>query len=231
MPLRFCLTVDVEDFISFKQINPMWNFFDRFKGKINTLIKDFRYNKKGFNKVYKIIVKNKFPCSFMLVGSMFKPRDNYEFIDWGYHGYKHLPFTKINDTKLKTELKNKFNAVSITAPLWLVEDQKNPKRIYQMIKKEDYKICVCRKPEFLVTDINIKYGITRIYLSGCFEGNSSKKHMVNLFEDIKKNINKDGIYCLSTHDFTHRNTKNLERVIKFIKENRIESVNLRQLVK
>ena len=33
--LKVCLVFDCEGFISFKQGNPRWNFYERIKGKIN----------------------------------------------------------------------------------------------------------------------------------------------------------------------------------------------------
>ena len=38
--LRFCLVVDCERFLSFKQGNPRWNRFEKFKGKMKTLSKE-----------------------------------------------------------------------------------------------------------------------------------------------------------------------------------------------
>jgi hypothetical protein len=70
--LKFCLCVDTEKFISFRQGNPEWNSFEKFKGGINNLIKKFRYNENGFSIVYKTALSQQFPITFMLVGKLFK---------------------------------------------------------------------------------------------------------------------------------------------------------------
>ncbi|MBI4448060.1 hypothetical protein HY643_03705, partial [Candidatus Woesearchaeota archaeon] len=64
--LKVVLTIDAENFTSFRQNSPRWDGFEKFKAKINRLIKSFRYNKKGFELVFDLIVKHKFPASFML---------------------------------------------------------------------------------------------------------------------------------------------------------------------
>ena len=120
--LKFCLVVDTEKFISFKQGNPRWNSFERLKGRINGMIKNFRYNESGFDIVYDTILKQKFSTTFMLVGSLFKPIKSPKFIEWGYHTYNHLPLTLVSDETVKEQIKNIYKAESFSPPLWMVED-------------------------------------------------------------------------------------------------------------
>src|SRR4030042_4890109 len=127
--LKFCLTVDCEKFIGFKQGNPRWGFVEKIKGNINNLIKRIRYNEKGFDLFYEEIKKQKFPCAFMLVGGLFNPIKELNFIEWGYHTLNHLPFTLIPDEKIENEVKNIYKAKSITPPLWMVEEDRKSTRL------------------------------------------------------------------------------------------------------
>ena len=241
--LKVCVVVDVEGFISLRQGNPRWNMWQRFKGKINNIIKNFRYNNQGFDKIYNLIILEKFPVSFMLVGSLFSPRKKIEFIDYGYHTLNHLPLTLINDEKLEREVKNINGAISFSPPLWMVEDVKNPDRVFNALKKEKYKVVVYRG-----IDDGIKYchydsikspiernGIFCLHKSNDFAGNSSKKKMASIFRDIEKNKDKKAVYCITTHDFVHKNLNNfmwLIRVLKKMQEKKmIKIVNMKRLIK
>ena len=234
--LKFCLTVDCERFISFKQQNPKWSWFGNLKKDINSMIKNFRYNEKGFELVYNIVKKQEFPCTFMLVGKLFKPLGKKDFIEWGYHSFNHVPLTLISDEKLEKEVKNIYDCKSFTAPMWMIEDVKSPERIFNILKKQGFTHVVYRGQDdgvkrygydFFVKKPEKRYGINCIWLSNCFEGNSSKQHIQEVKKDILNNIDKEGIYLLSTHDFTHKNSKNLLEIIRFIKklekENKIKS--------
>jgi hypothetical protein len=241
--LKVCIIVDVEEFLSLKQGNPRWNKFQRFKGRINNIIKNFRYDKKGFDKIYDLILKERFPISFMLVGSLFKPREKEKFIDYGYHTLNHLPLTLINNEKLKREIKNIFNCVGFSPPLWMIEDVKNPDRVFNALKKEKYNIVVYRG-----IDDGIKYchydsikplvdrnGIFCLHKSNDFQGNSSRKKMLSIFKDIGKNKDKNAVYCITTHDFVHKNLNNFKWIIKVLKnmqdKKMIKIVNMKRLIK
>ncbi|MBI4448081.1 hypothetical protein HY643_03815, partial [Candidatus Woesearchaeota archaeon] len=166
----------------------------------------------------------------------------YEFIDWGYHGFNHLPFTLISDDELKEELKNIFMATSITAPLWMVEDKKDPSRVFNAMKKGGYKITVYKGTDdginhshhYAIKKVETRYGMKCVCLSNCFEGNSPMKHINKILQEIKENADKDAVYCLSTHDFTHKNTENLKKIIltlqTYKKEGRIKLANLKRLL-
>jgi hypothetical protein len=240
--LRVCIVVDVEGFISFKQGNPSWNFWQKFKGTINNLIKNFRYDKDGFEKIYCLVVKEKFPCSFMLVGRLFKPKQSPSFIEWGYHTLNHKPLTLISDSELRQEIKNIYNAESFSAPMWMIEDTKNPKRIFEVLKKEKYKIAVYRgtsdkeknrHTSQISKPIN-KYGIKCVYTSNWFEG--ERRHKIReILKEVMQNSEKDAVYCLTTHDFSNKNLENFKMLIAKLKEmeekGMIKLVNLAELTK
>ena len=107
--LKFCLTVDCERLIMFKQGNPEYNRFQRMKFFVNNLIKNFRYNKNGFELFYKEIKNNEFPCTFMLTGGLFKPLEDFNFVEWGYHTYNHLPLTLLSNERVEREVENIYD--------------------------------------------------------------------------------------------------------------------------
>ena len=241
--LKVCVVIDVEGFISLKQTNPRWNSLEKFKGKINNLIKNFRYDKRGFDKIYNLIKKEKFPASFMLVGSLFKPKENFDFIDYGYHSMNHLPLTLVDDEQVKKETKNIFQASSFSPPLWMVEDIKKPDRIFKISKKQGYKIVVYKRKDdgikcYHHNDIKPlfkKYGILCVHKSNDFTGKTSNRKMTSMIKEIKNHSGKEAVYCITTHDFVHKNLDNFKKVIyslKKMQENSlIEIVNLAQLTK
>ncbi|MBU2562086.1 MAG: hypothetical protein KKF68_00285 [Nanoarchaeota archaeon] len=228
--LRVVLTIDCERFISFDQGNPRWKKIEKIKGQINKLIKNFRYNKEGFELTYKTLLNEKFPSTFMITGKTFKPIKGPNFIEWGYHTLNHLPLTLIAEEQLKKEVKNVYNLKSFTAPMWMIEDISNPLRIFRLLKKEKYTHCVYRGGNSGIKHFHYntvkksfkKEGITCVHVSNFFEGNWSNKKIKNLKEDILSNLRSEGVYLLTTHDFTHKNTKNLLEIIKFLK--RLEKV-------
>ncbi len=224
--LKVILTVDCEKFVSFNQISPRWNELDKIKGKINSLIKRFRYNERGFEIVYKTFVEEKVPVTFMIVGNTYSPRKSPKFISYGYHTLNHLPITLLNDNLAIKEIKNIYNLKNFCAPLWMVEDTKSPSRIFDMLRKEGYKNVVYKGkdngPKNHCHRLNIsklikRNGLNLLWVSNNFEGNSNKKHIKKVMEEIEKNSNQNKIYLLTTHDFTYKNNKNLIKMLKFLK--------------
>ncbi|MFA5857125.1 MAG: hypothetical protein WC867_07210 [Candidatus Pacearchaeota archaeon] len=224
--LKVCVTFDCERLISLKQGNPEWSLFQRFKGKINYLIRNFRYNEKGFELLYQEIKKQKFPCTLIIVGKLFKPIEKLDFIEWGYHSYNHVPLTHITEERLEKEVKNIYKLKSFTAPMWRIEEESKPERIYNSLKKEGYKNVTymgknkgyksffkekIAKPE-------MRYGLKCIHVSNYLEGNSSKEHIKKIKKEIIDNSNKEAVYLLTGHDFTHKNVKNIMEMILFLKE-------------
>lgn len=223
--LRVVLTVDCERFISFKQGNPRWNHIERLKGKLNNAIKRIRYNEKGFDLVYSTLKKENFPCTIMLVESLFKKPSHEKFIEIGTHTKNHLPLTLVSDETLKKEIKNKWKVKSITAPMWMVEDKKNPDRIFKLLKSQGYTHTVYRGANDGIRHFHYnavkmpvkRAGLTLVHVSDFFEGNSSLREINNIKQNILKNLDNRGVYLLTTHEFTHKNNKNLLNLIYFLK--------------
>lgn len=228
MVLKVVLNIDCEKFISFGQVNPRWNFFERIKGRINNLIKNYRYNERGFDLVLKTLERSNFPATLMIVGSQFSDEEISKIpkiLEIGYHTKNHLPLNLIDDKKMLGEIKNELKVKSFTAPMWMIEDLRNPSRIFEQLKKEGYTHVIYRgsnqgvKHEHFNTISRPikKYGITLVRVSACFEGNSNKNKIEEIKKEISQNLKEDKIYLISTHDFTHKNNKNLMEMLKFLK--------------
>lgn len=240
--LKFCLTCDTEGFISLKQGHPAWGPFQMLKLRINNLIKHIRYDKNSFRNVYNTVLKNNYPITFMLVGKLFKPLPNSpDFVEWGYHSYSHLPLILVDDDTLKKEVKNIYNCESFCAPMWMTEDAKNPDKIFKELEKEGYKKVIYLGKHFNLITENFrgvykpkKRGkLTLVHMSYTFEGNSPTRRIKRILKEIEDNIDRDAVYCLSMHDFTHRNTRNLQTIINFTKrlekEGKLKILNLRDV--
>tara|TARA_Y100000034_G_C6806357_1_gene362102 strand:- start:249 stop:782 length:534 start_codon:yes stop_codon:yes gene_type:complete len=175
----------------------------------------------------------------MLVGKLFSPLENLDFIEYGYHTFNHLPLTLISDERIEKEVENIYKVKSITPPLWMVEDIKNPSRVFNILKKQGYQNIVYKGKDdgtkcfhkLSIKNPEKRFGIKCVFLSNYFEGNSFKGHILKLKKQILKNLNQDVVYLLTTHDFTHKNLKNLKTIIYFIrkleKENKLKNVNLK----
>lgn len=213
--LKVCLVFDCEGFISFKQGNPRWNFYERIKGRINSLIKNLRYNKEGYRLIKDFIIRENFPATFMLVGKLFRPEKN--GIEYGYHSLNHIPLTLANNDIVKRETKNIFRARSFSPPLWMVEDIKNPGRIFKILEQQEYKNIIYRGKDsgikhwhhFDIKKPEKRGKLKLIHVSNWVEGNSKLSHVYNVLKEIESNKDKDAVYCITSHDFTHKNLKNL----------------------
>ncbi|MFH1249420.1 MAG: hypothetical protein V1660_04675 [archaeon] len=247
--LKVCLVIDVERFISFKQNNPEWNVLQNLKKILAYLLRGFLYDQRGYENTYKIICKHRFPVSFMLVGSLFKPLEKKNFIDYGYHTYSHKPLTYLPDKKILGEIKNIYNAVSFSAPMNLIDDPLKPDRILKMLKKEGYKIIIWggstirnKKNKIVVVpsrknivEPKTVEGIKCVYISNLFNDKTPKENIIKMLEEIEQNSGKESVYCITTHEFSHKDTSNLEYIIKRLIElkdqGRIKIVNLRDIAK
>jgi len=224
--MKFCMSVDCEGYTMFKQGNPEYGLWQNFKFMINKLIKDFRYSRNGFWNFYKEIKKQEFPCTFMLTGNLFRPVEELDFVEWGYHTYNHRALIFLADKEVEKGVENIYKVKSITCPMWRVEEVSNPSRIFKILKKAGYENTVyhgvnkgvksffkkqIRKPEN-------RFGINCVYVSNYFEGNWSRKRIREVKKDILRNLDKEGVYLLTTHDFTHKNVRNLKEIIRFVKK-------------
>jgi hypothetical protein len=225
--LKVILTVDCEKFISFRQISPRWGRFEKFKGRINSLIKKFRYNENGFDIVYSTFAEKNVPVTLMLVGKIFSPKKSPKFISWGYHTLNHLPLTLLEEDLIRKEVKNVYRLRNFCAPLWMIEDVNSPEKVFDVLREEEYKNIIYKGeddgPKNHSHKLNIsrvikRNGLNLLWVSNNFEGNSSEEHLKKVMDEIEKHHNEDKIYLLTTHDFTHKDNKNLVRVLDFLKK-------------
>lgn len=223
--LKVCLVVDVEGFISLKQKNPMWNFLDILKSKINYLLRNFRYSEKSYYKIYSLVKKYRFPISLMLTGE-FKPLGKESFIDYGYHTQNHKPLTFISDKDLDNEIENRYNAISFSAPIGLIHDINEPERVFRKLKEKGYKIIPYRgtmdgakvaskKVGGIDKPINL-YGIKGVYVSAYLSDNGT--NWKQIYNEVVKNSKKDAVYLITTHDFVFKKFENLESLLKSLKQ-------------
>jgi hypothetical protein len=243
--LKFCLVVDVEGFSMFDTFHPRWSILDKFKFKLNYLIRNLRYDKHGFQKIYRFLNNEKFPVSLMLVGNKFKPLSpvsSENIIDWGYHSLNHKRLTTLNNEELNKEIENKYNFKSFSAPMWMIKSDQNPERVFNVLKKQGYKIALYRgtdneiiskKHYCKIKQLQKEDNLKLVHTSNTFDGGSKKEKIQLIKKQILNNLDKEVIYCLQTHDFSHKNIKNLREIVKFVKnlqkQNKLNIVNLSQL--
>jgi peptidoglycan/xylan/chitin deacetylase (PgdA/CDA1 family) len=155
------------------------------------------------------------------------------YFNFGLHGFAHEAMTLENKEVIKSIIEQGVKAAeklgikikSFAAPFDMVEEEEDPEKIFEVLKKNGIKNVTYSgtehqfeiKRKFSVEQIKKRSGLNLIWLSNYFEGSFSNKKMNEVFRDILKNKNKDAVYCLATHDFTHKNIKNIERLVKFIK--------------
>jgi len=223
------------------QTNPRWGWFEKIKGKVNWLIRNFRYNENGFELVYNTFIREEFPATLMIVGKLFHPIESPEFIEWGSHTINHLPLTLTSDEKLEKETENAHKLKSFVAPMWMIEDVRNPERIFKVLKKKGFSHCVYRGKNKGAQHFHYnavkkpvkKTGVTCVHVSDWFEGNWSKRRINEIKTRILSQINEEKVYLLTTHDFSHRNNKNLLNIIRFLKrlekEKKIKLMGLKDI--
>jgi len=247
--LKVCLVIDVEGFESFKQLNPEWTLLQNSKKIIAYILARILYDSKGYDNLYKLVCKYKFPVSFMLVGRIFTPKEKKPFIDYGYHTYNHKPLTYVSEKEARKAAENIYHAVSFSAPMNLIEDPLQPGRILKILKEEGYKIAVWGGPtirnkqgKIVILPSRKKIekpktleGIKCVYISNLFNDRTPKEKINEMLEEIEKNSGKEAVYCITTHEFSHKNTSNLECIIKRLIEmknqGKIKIVNLRDIAK
>lgn len=173
------------------------------------------------------------------------------YFDLGLHAFSHEALTlEDNETinscikaAVKSALSCGVKPISFGAPFNMLEDINDPKKVYSAIKKNRLKIVRYAGKEDGFSQMHEagikkpfkKYGLKLIQVSHYFEGNSSKDLIKKILSEINNSIGKDVVYCLCTHDFTHKNTENLGIIIKKVleleKQRKIKIVNMKQLLR
>ena len=173
------------------------------------------------------------------------------YFDLGLHAFSHESLTLESEevvnaiimSAVKAARTSGVKAVSFGAPFNMVEDVNDPRKVYVALKKNGIKIVryagkedgLKQMHETGIKNVFNKYGMKVLQVSHYFEGTSSLLLVKKILTEIKDSIGKDVVYCLCTHDFTHKNVKNLQIILKTVKrlekEGKIELVNMEGLLK
>ena len=186
----------------------------------------------------------------LYLGDFIEKEMKVPYFDLGLHAFSHEALTLENKEVIESCIKSAVKAanslgikpVSFGAPFNMVEDINEPYKVYNSLRKNGIKVV-----RFAGTEDGLKQmhnvstkksykknGLRLINGSHYFEGTSSLKHIKKIFKEIKDNIGKDIVYCLNTHDFTHKNTRNLRIIVRYVlklkEKGKITIVNMKQLL-
>jgi len=174
--------------------------------------------------------------------------------DFGIHGFAHecWPLEKKEivesgiDAALKSARKIKINPISFSAPFNITEDKQNPAGLYNSLKKSGIKIIRFAGEDeyprrydhqFKTIPPFKKNGLIAVHVSMTFDGTSSLDQIHNIIKDIKEKSMYSGrevIYCLCCHDFTFKNLKKIEMILKEVlileDKGKIKLINTRDLI-
>lgn len=167
-------------------------------------------------------------------GDIIEKEKNNPLFKFGLHGFAHEALTLEPKETISAIIKsgiaaaNKIgvNITSFASPFELIEDESDPNKIFDVLKENKIKrvfysgtdIGLIKKRHFDIRKPIIKNGLEKIWISNYFEGTSSKNHIKKIINEIYRNRNKDAVYCLVTHDFTHKNQKNINLILSAIKK-------------
>jgi len=175
------------------------------------------------------------------------------YFDLGLHAFSHEALTLESKESVNNIISSAVKAaksigvkpVSFGAPFNMIEDVQDPEKVYSALKKNGIKIVrfggvedgLRQKHEVAIRKTFNKHGLKAVQISHYFEGNSSEELIRNILKEISMAAasKKEIVYCLNTHDFTHRKISNLKTITNYAlrlqKEGKIEIVNMRQLLR
>jgi hypothetical protein len=187
-------------------------------------------------------------------GGNYKTRPGYFFGDilekeksnplftFGLHSFTHESLTlesketisSIIESGILAAKKLGININCFACPFEMTSDEKDPQRIFDILRKNKIKnVFHAGKDNGLKikrsfsTDLPKKEaGLTKLWISNYFEGTSNDSHIQSIIKQIERNRDKDAVFCLGTHDFTHKNSKNLTKIIRYLKDNNFENYDL-----
>lgn len=205
-----------------------WPHFEEKKPKHS-----WYYNKIGRNWYYWDKGGNYLKKPGLYLGDIIdKIKDN-KLFSFGLHGFSHEALSlepkevidSIVSAGIKAAKKLGIKINSFAAPFELTEDKREPGKLFNILRKHKIKrIFYAGKDDGLIIKRHLaikkptkEKGLEKIWISGYFDGASKKEHITKIIKEIKRNMDKNAVYCLATHDFTHKSTKNLERILRFLK--------------
>lgn len=153
---------------------------------------------------------------------------------FGIHGFAHEALTLESREVIDSIVATAKKAAEATgvmveyfaSPFELTEDESDPDKLYEILRKYKIKNVFYSgtdkgleiKRYFAVKSVIKENGVSKLWISNYFEGTSSEKKLDEIFADIRKHKHEDAVYHLGTHDFTHANKKNVNKVIQFLKK-------------
>jgi peptidoglycan/xylan/chitin deacetylase (PgdA/CDA1 family) len=177
----------------------------------------------------------------LYLGDLVEKYKKEELFEFGLHAFSHEALTLESKETIDSIISAGISAAdkagikikSFASPFEMTEEEKEPNKIFDVLRKRQLKrIFYCGPDKGLkikrvlgIKKAAIKDSLEFIWISKYLEGSPQKKHSKNSFKiinEIKKNSEKEAIYCLAMHDFTWKNTKNLEKILIFLKKNSFE---------
>ncbi|PIN93092.1 hypothetical protein COU54_04330 [Candidatus Pacearchaeota archaeon CG10_big_fil_rev_8_21_14_0_10_31_24] len=168
------------------------------------------------------------------LGDIIEKEKSNKLFEFGLHGFAHEALTLETEQTIDSIIKAGLEAAkkinvkitSFACPYELTDDEQSPNKIFNLLRKNKIKNIFHTgkdrdleiKRYFAIEEPETEKGLKKLWISNYFEGTSSKKHIKKIIQEILKNQNKDATYCLGTHDFTHKNSKNLEIMMQFLKD-------------
>jgi len=202
------------------------------------------HNKIGKNWYYWDKCGNFMKNPGLFLGDIIESNRDNKLFDFGLHAFSHEALTLESKSTVNSIVKAGVLAAesrgvkikSFACPFELTEDEKDPNKVFDVLKENKIKrIFYAGKDLGLIKKRNMDIkkpekdkNLEKIWISGYFEGTSNKEYLKRIIKSIKENYNKDAVYCLVTHDFTHKNTKNVRFMLNEIKK--MESENLIKII-
>jgi peptidoglycan/xylan/chitin deacetylase (PgdA/CDA1 family) len=170
-----------------------------------------------------------------------------ELFNFGLHGFSHECLTlekkrtvdSIIDAGMKAAKQAGVKIDSFAAPFNMIEDIKDKDKIFSVLRKHKIKYAqyngqdngleILRGPKsrIKIRDIENRKGLRLVKGSFYFEGNSSQIKIRDMFERIRES--DEEYVTLVTHDFTWKNTKILDLIIKKIKKQGYKTVSVNSI--
>jgi len=184
-----------------------------------------------------------------------KEMKNNSLFDLGIHGFAHECWPLEDKKTVSSGVHAAMMAaktlgvkpITSSAPFNITEDKRNSRVLYDSLKENGIKIVRytgkedfprASMHEFNVIPPTKKYGLTFVHVSYTFDGTSSNQRIESIIRDIKKKAettDKNAVYCLCCHDFTFKNLKHLEKIIKTVMDlkhkGKVKLINSRDLLK
>lgn len=183
------------------------------------------------------------PCSNYIkhpgfyLGDFIESEMKKPYFKFGLHSFSHEAYLTESKDMVESSINAgisaanslKIRPIVYDGPWNMVEDFNRPKELLQILEKKGFKwIFQAGKNDGLLSTGH-KLGLDKlrkykklkiIRITRALDGTSHKKKFEQVIKEIKENIEKDRVYCLSIHDFTwkKKGIKKLEKIIRFVKK-------------